>query len=97
METDRVALITYTAPDGGRCVASGLFVDSQRVLTADHVALGTAHHVDFPKGQRDVGAIIRSATLDIDLAILKVTKPVRDMTPLKYARVDRTLVSRLSE
>lgn len=97
METNRVALITYTAPDGKRCVASGVFVDSQRVLTADHVALGTAHHIDFPEGQRDVGAIIRSATLDVDLAILMVTEPVRDMTPLEYARVDRSQVSRLSE
>ena len=40
METGRVALIRYTAPDGVPCAGSGLLIDASTVLTADHVAAG---------------------------------------------------------
>jgi Trypsin-like peptidase domain len=91
-----VALIAYTAPGDVRCVASGLFVDGCRVLTADHVAEGTGHRVEFPGGSRHVVAVIRSGSVDVDLAVLTVNEPVEALTPLKCAQVDRGRVARLS-
>ena len=89
-------MIAYTDPGGMRCVASGLFLDDRRVLTADHVAVGTGHCIEFPGGSRHVTAVIRSGSVDVDLAVLTVSEPVGALTRLRCARVDRGRVSRLS-
>ena len=46
VETGRVALIRYRAPDGTPCVGSGLLIDEGQVLTAGHVAEGSGYRVE---------------------------------------------------
>ena len=72
VETGRVALIRYTAPDGARCVGSGLLVDERWVLTADHVAQGSGHRVECDRGAAAVAEAVRSGTSEVDLALLRV-------------------------
>ena len=97
METDRVALIRYAAPDGTPCVGSGLFVGERQLLTADHVADGSAHSVECFGQVRRVAEVLRSGTAEVDLAVLTVDKPVTALGKLGYAQVDRSRVDRVSQ
>ncbi len=96
MESGRVALIRYTAPDGTACVGSGLLIDERRVLTADHVADGSGHRVECRSGTWQVGEVLRSGTLEVDLAVLSLSEPVAGLGRLGCARVDRSRVERVS-
>lgn len=75
METRRVALISYRT-DSGRRVASGLLVDERSVLTTDHVAAGHEHRVECGGAVSEVQAVLRSGTLEVDLAVLWLSTPV---------------------
>ena len=97
METGRVALIRYVAPDGTPCVGSGLLVDELRVLTADHVAEGSGHRVECAGGIRDVVAVLRSGTPKVDLAVLSLRDPVEGFERLAFAQVDRSRVDRVGD
>ena len=96
VETGRVALIRYTAPDGTRCVGSGLLIDERWVLTADHVAEGTGHRVECDRGAAAVAEVVRSGTPEVDLAVLRLGEPFAGLARLGCARVDRSLVDRVS-
>lgn len=96
METERVALIRYTAPDGTRCVGSGLLVEEYWVLTADHVAEGSGHRVDCDRGTAEVAEVVRSGTPEVDLALLRLGEPFAGLGRLGCARVDRSRVKRVS-
>jgi hypothetical protein len=84
VETNRIGLIVYDAPDGTSCVASGLLVSEDIVLTADHVAEGTAHRVQIRGRSYDVVHVLRSGSSEVDLAIL-------------LARVDRDRVGKIHD
>jgi Caspase domain/TIR domain len=92
----RVALIRYVAPDGTRCVGSGLLMNESRVLTADHVASGSGHIVESAEGTHHVAAVLRSGTPEVDLAVLNLSEPVVGLRPLSPARVDRSRVDRVN-
>ena len=96
METGRVALIRYTAPDGTPCVGSGLLVDERWVLTADHVAEGSGHWVECDRGAAAVAEVVRSGTQEVDLALLRLAEPSSGLARLGCARVDRGRVDRVS-
>ena len=96
LETGRIALIRYISPAGTACVGSGLLLDGQRVLTADHVADGSGHHIECDRGTRPVAAVLRSGTPGIDLAVLTLREEVADFPPLGSARVDRDQVSQVN-
>jgi formylglycine-generating enzyme required for sulfatase activity/energy-coupling factor transporter ATP-binding protein EcfA2 len=92
-----VALIRYVAPDSTPSVGSGLLVDERVVLTADHVAEGSGHLVEFGGGTREVVTVLRSGTPDVDLALLSLRDPVEIIGRMAFARVDRSRVDRVSE
>jgi hypothetical protein len=96
VETGRVALIRYRAPDGRQCVGSGLLIDERRVLTAGHVADGSGHRVECDSGASSVAQVLRSGAPEIDLAVLTLRSPVADLARLECARVDRGRVDRVS-
>ncbi|MEV0173214.1 trypsin-like peptidase domain-containing protein [Streptomyces sp. NPDC050803] len=99
METGRVACVRYTV--GGRTrYGSGLFVSPQVVLTADHVAAGSAHVVlrasaDGATTEHRIVRRIRSGSPDVDLALLVVDDAVPDLGTLRFARVDRGGLGRI--
>lgn len=95
METDRVALIRYIAPDGTPSVGSGLLVGESAVLTADHVADGQGHRVECAGKSRDISRVLRSGAPDVDLAVLTISEPVSEIGWLSCARIDRSLVGRV--
>ena len=94
--TNRYALIRYRAPSGTRCVGSGLLVRDRTVLTADHVADGSEHSVECDGGRFPVEGIVRSGTVEVDLAILILSDsapdpaPTPSVTQMCFARVDRS-------
>ena len=96
METSRVALIRYQAPDGSWCVGSGLLVGDQQVITADHVADGTGHRVTSGGGEREVASVLRSRSLAVDLAVLTLSEPAGELGQLSCAQVDRSRVDRVT-
>jgi len=96
METKRVALIRYRAPDGTECVGSGLLVNDQLVLTADHVADGSAHKVEIRGQSYDVSSILRSGSSEVDLAILRLEAQIPDVTPLRCARISQDAVGQVA-
>ena len=96
METGRVALIRYRAPDGRPCVGSGLLIDERRVLTAGHVADGSGHRVECDSGGSDVAEVLRSGAPEVDLAVLTLRGAVAGLTRLECARVGRGRVDRVS-
>jgi len=96
VDTKRVALIRYQAPDGSRCVGSGLLVEDLKVLTADHVADGTKHRVECDRRQFRVAAVIRSETAEVDLAVLTLAGPGHELERMSYARVERSQVDRVT-
>jgi hypothetical protein len=89
VETRRVALISYRT-DSGRRVASGLLVDERSVLTTDHVAAGHGHRVECGGAVSEVQAVFRSGTLEVDLAVLRLSTPVPGVVRLGCARVDQS-------
>jgi hypothetical protein len=89
VETRRVALISYRT-DSGRRVASGLLVDERSVLTTDHVAAGHGHRVECGGAVSEVAAVFRSGTLEVDLAVLRLSTPVPGVVRLGCARVDQS-------
>jgi tetratricopeptide (TPR) repeat protein len=95
VETDRIALIRYTAHDGTSCVGSGLLVGASSVLTADHVADGQGYSVECAGQSREVSQVLRSGTLDVDLAVVMIAEPVNGIEWLRYARVDRNHFGRV--
>ncbi len=96
METGRVALIRYRAPDGRLCVGSGLLVDERRVLTAGHVADGSGHRVECDSGASDLAEVLRSGVPAVDLAVLTLRSTVTGLARLGCARVGRERVDRVS-
>src|SRR5580700_1933234 len=95
MDTNRVALIRYNAPDGTRCVGSGLLVAEGTVLTADHVADGSKYRVMCGGRQFRVAAALRSESAEVDLAVLRLVGPGDRVERMSYARVDRARADRL--
>jgi hypothetical protein len=89
VETRRVALISYRT-DSGRRVASGLLVDERSVLTTDHVAAGHGHRVECGGAVSEVQAVFRSGTLEVDLAVLRLSTPVPGVVRIGCARVDQS-------
>jgi hypothetical protein len=89
IETRRVALVRYAAPDGTQCVGSGFLMNDHAVLTADHIANGSDHKVDFRGQPCDVARVLRSGSEHVDLAILSLRDPIVDVSPLGCARIDR--------
>ena len=96
VETSRVALIEYTAPDGSPCVGSGLLFDDRYVLTADHVADGVGHRVMCAYGEFPVSAVLRSHDRDVDLAVMTLSEPAGELARLSFAQVNRTRIDRVS-
>ena len=96
MDMKRVALIRYKAPDGSRCVGSGLLVKDHTVLTADHVANGSHHRVACGGRNFRVTAVLRSETAEVDLAVLILSGPPLGLEQMSYARVDRSRVDRVT-
>lgn len=95
METGRVALIRYAALDGTQCVGSGLLINDQVVLTADHVAEGSGHQVDCMERSEEVVHVLRSGSPDVDLAILRLKNPIEEVSPLGCARIEQNLVGQI--
>ena len=89
VETSRVALIRYSAPDGTQYVGSGLLINDHAVLTADHVADGSGHQVDCLERTHEVAYVLRSGSSDVDLAILSLKEPIRDLISLRCARIEQ--------
>lgn len=85
----RYALIRYQDADGGWRVGSGLIVRDRAVLTADHIADGTAHRVECADRKIAVHSLVRSGTAAVDLAVLMLAEPVLGIAPMRCARVDR--------
>ncbi len=96
MDTKRVALIRYQAPDGSRCVGSGLLVEDLKVLTADHVADGSRYRVECDRRQFGVAAVVRSESAEVDLAVLTLAGPGHGLERMSYARVERSQVDRVT-
>jgi hypothetical protein len=94
-ETDRVALVFFSASDGTQCVGSGLLVNARAVLTADHVADGSGHRVECRGHTHKVTQVIRSGSSTVDLAILVLKEPIAHVTRLSYAQVDRGRASQI--
>jgi hypothetical protein len=94
-ESSRVALVRLTSGDA-QFVGSGLLVNDHAILTADHIAIGFDHRVDFGGQTHEIAEVIRSGSPQADLAILILRKPVAGVGSLRYARVDRTLVTQVS-
>jgi len=94
-ETGRVALIRFTAPDGTPCVGSGLLVNGQCVLTADHIAGGSDHVVDCQRRTHEVAQVLRTRSPTLDLAILTLKRPIAGVNPLGCARIDRKLITEI--
>jgi tetratricopeptide (TPR) repeat protein len=86
--TDRVVLIRYRQ-GGAERRGSGLLVGGRCVLTADHCANGTDHRVFIGGDEHLAGVLVRSASRDVDLAVLDVPG-VDEVEWLRCARVDRT-------
>jgi hypothetical protein len=95
VETSRIALIRFTAPDGTLCVGSGLLINDQAILTADHVADGSEHRVDIRGRSHDVSHVLRSGSSTIDLAILHLKDAITGVSPLTCARVDQDGVGQI--
>jgi Tfp pilus assembly protein PilF len=95
VETGRVALIRYVL-GGASFVGSGLLIDERRVLTADHVAAGSGHRVECDSGTREVTAVLRSGSPEVDLAVLTLSSPAGGFGRLGCARVDRSRVDRVA-
>lgn len=97
MKTSQIALIRYTSPEGVHCIGSGLLVNPIHVLTADHVADGTDHRVTCASGSDvSVVVVLRSHDPTVDLAVLTLSEPVRDVTRMLYAQVDRSRVTQVT-
>jgi tetratricopeptide (TPR) repeat protein len=94
LESGRVALIRYTVGQA-RYVGSGLLLDDRRVLTANHTVDGTVRRVEGRNWSRRVVTILRSGSLDIDLALLTLDEPVVGFTRLNCAQVDHERVDRV--
>lgn len=96
VETSRIALIRFAAPDGTLCVGSGLLINDQVILTADHVADGSGHRVDIRGRSHDVSHVFRSGSSTVDLAVLRLKEAIAGVTPLRCARVDQDRVGQIA-
>lgn len=97
METSRIALIRFDAPDGSPCVASGLLVSDRHVLTVDHAADGTRHRVTLNGVQVQAAPVVRTGDRLVDLAVLCLSEPVSAaVPPLAYGRVSREQAHRVA-
>ena len=96
METSRVALIRYVAPDGTKSVGSGLLVSELHVLTADHVASGSDYRVSCVNHEFAVAGVLRSQRPDVDLAVLTLCEPAGLLGRLSCARLDRSQVGQVT-
>jgi hypothetical protein len=94
-ESGRVALVRLTSGDA-EFVGSGLLVNDHAILTADHIAIGFDHQVDFRGHAHEIAEVIRSGSPQVDLAVLILRRPIAGVASLHYARVDRTLVTQVS-
>jgi KAP family P-loop domain len=92
VETARVALIRYISQSGRNSVGSGLLVTDRVVLTSNVVGEGSQHRVECAGKTRLVARVLRSETVEVDLATLTLSEPVTGLGRLGYARVDRTRV-----
>lgn len=90
----RVALVRFTM-SGTKFVGSGLLVNDQAILTADHVADGFDHQVDIKDCTHEITHALRSGSPQVDLAVLTLKNPVAGVGPLRYAQVDRDCVSQI--
>lgn len=93
--TSRYALIRYTAPDGSPSIGSGMLVRDGTVLTADHIADGTSYQVVCGSVAYGVERVIRSGSIDVDLAVLILADSAEEAhidraAPMKFAEVDRS-------
>ena len=95
VETSRIALIRFRAPDGTLCVGSGLLINDRAILTADHVADGTGHRVDIQGRSHDVSQVLRSGSPTVDLAVLRLKEAISGLTPLRCARVNRDTLGQI--
>ncbi len=96
VETSRIALIRFRAPDGTLCVGSGLLINDRAILTADHVADGAGHRVDIQGRSREVSQVLRSGSPTVDLAILRLKEAIAGLTPLRCARVNQDKFGQIS-
>jgi hypothetical protein len=97
METNRIGLIRYDAPDSTPCVGSGLLVSKDVVLTADHVADGSNYRVEIRGRSYPISRVLRSGSPAADLAVLMLGESIDDIHPLKCARVDRDSVGHIAD
>lgn len=95
VETSRVALIRYSALDGTQFVGSGLLVNDYSVLTADHVADGLNHQIDCLGRTYEVASVLRSGSPVVDLAVLILKEPIRDLAQLRCARIEQSQVGQI--
>ncbi|MEV4440621.1 hypothetical protein AB0K09_16665 [Streptomyces sp. NPDC049577] len=91
--TDRVVLVRYRARDGEERAASGFLLAGDRVLTADHVAVGGGHEVEALGRLVPVRRVVRSGSPEVDLAVLLLATPVTRVEPLPLGRVDTSGVA----
>lgn len=96
----RVVLVRYQKASSrglrGRYVGSGLLVNDRTVLTADHVAEGTAHSCSGPGWTRPVARVLRTRDPWVDLAVIELAEHVAGIEPLGFARLDRTRVAEVT-
>jgi Trypsin len=97
VETARVALIRYRASNGSSYAGSGLLINTQVVLTADHVADGTNHRVFCAEEWHDVTRVLRSDNPDIDIALMTLQAAITGFAPLNFARVNRDRIQRIED
>lgn len=91
LASERAVLIRYEL-DNKTYVGSGLRVNGQFVLTADHCAEGSQHRVVCNGGEHDATVGVRSHTRDVDLALLKVSS-APEVEPLGCALVNRNVAA----
>lgn len=95
LSTDRAVLIRYTQ-NGELRRGSGLRVGGRHVLTTDHCANGEDHRVVVGGREYTATVQVRSHAAQIDVAVLVVEKSLPELSWLRCARVDRTIVGNVT-
>jgi Trypsin-like peptidase domain len=95
LSTDRAVLIRYTH-NGELRRESGLRVGGRYVLTTDHCANGEDHRIVVGGQEHKATVQVRSHTAQIDVAVLAAEESLPELSWLRCARVDRTIVGNVT-
>lgn len=82
----------------GWSIGSGFFINSRLVLTAWHNVDGPGELLVRVHGKEEYSAEVRlQGDKDIDLAVLEVPEMIVNVPPLRYAKVDRSVLAVVNE